>query len=94
MANRRRVAELLPVLAEALLESSSDESSSSSSDDGHADRRPPRKLPKSRTFFQMIDRMDVEEFRSHFRLGHGELLMIVTYDTRWSSTACVSNYCC
>lgn len=31
----------------------------------------PRTLPKSRKYFQTVELMDAEEFKSHFRLGPG-----------------------
>lgn len=44
---------------------------SSSDDDVGTPPATPRKLPKSREFFDNIQRMDDQEFRSHFRLGRG-----------------------
>ena len=33
----------------------------------------PRALPKSRRYFQQIERMDDQEFFTHFRLGRGNI---------------------
>lgn len=48
----------------------------SSSDDEPPKKRPmtPRKLPKSRGYFALIERMDDDEFFSHFRLRKGKML--------------------
>ena len=70
MADAR--AQLMALLPQLL---DTDDSSSSDSDDEVALMRPaviPRDLPKSRHYFTLIDEMDEEEFRSHFRLSWGQ----------------------
>lgn len=65
--NRAAAFQLVYKLTELLSESSS------SSESDEEEVVVPRSLPKSRTFFMMIEDMDDEEFRSHFRLGRGRL---------------------
>ena len=35
---------------------------------------PPRVLPKSRVFFEQVQKMDADEFQSHFRLSPSEYI--------------------
>lgn len=67
---------IIAASAAPLLESEISSSDTSSSDeDDEVDTIPPaspRKLPKSRHYFDLVNNMDESEFRSHFRLGFGE----------------------
>ena len=42
----------------------------------HYMREEPRVLPKTRTYFNTIEDMDSVEFRSHFRVSRGGLLLV------------------
>ena len=39
--------------------------------DSEEEKEPPRKLPKSRAYFNLVDEMDEEEFLTHFRVSRG-----------------------
>ena len=41
---------------------------SSSSSDDEQPPMPPRKLPKTRVYFEMVAKMDSVEFQTHFRI--------------------------
>ena len=64
---KRKLVNLLGQILPLLEDSSS---SSSSSDE---ERAPPRKLPKCRQYFELVEEMDEQKLHSHFRLGKGEV---------------------
>ena len=80
MSNNTKAYAIAAALAAATLLFGDEEydstTSNDSSDEGDEDlvqlpRAKPRDLPKSRGFFQRVNKMDNVEFHSHFRMGFG-----------------------
>ena len=83
---KKVVSVALPTLAAMLDDEEADVgllTDSTDSDEWTVPPSIPRDLPKSRLYFSTIEAMDHEEFRSHFRLGRGNVLMIVTVNYAW-----------
>lgn len=72
---RRAKAGILGDIFCLLLDETSSSSSSSSDDGELVEPKVPRDLVKTRSYFEVVEKMNNEDFRFHFRLGRGKFII-------------------